>query len=136
MPEKPTPQCRAIVLCDVIYRDELSKKLILVGTFHTLYTLQLPAVHPLMSVYLALTEGQGAYALKLLIEHVESQQSMFETTGPLTFDNPNQVIEMNVPLNGLRFGAPGAYDVQAWLDHELVGQTKFFVSLVEREVHP
>ncbi len=135
MPGKPTPQCRAIVLCDVIYRDELSKKLILVGTFHAIYTMQLPAVHPLMSVYLAVTEGQGEYVLRLRIEHVETQQAIFETKGPIAFESPNHVNELNVPLGGLSFVNSGAYDVQLWLDDELIGQTKFSVNLLERARH-
>jgi hypothetical protein len=130
MAKKPEPRCRAVVLCDVIYRDEDTKKLILVGTFHVVHTLKLPCVHPAMSLYLAINEGLGQYGFRIVVEHVDTQQRVFETKGPLDFADPNQLIEINAPMNGLQFVNKGRYDIQVWADDYMIGQTSFFVNLV------
>jgi len=133
MPDKPRPQCRAIVLCDVIYRDEVTKKLILVGTFHVINTLALPCTHPGMALYLTLNEGNGEYDFRIVFEHVETGQKILETRGPLRFENPNQLIEVNAPFAGISFVNSGRYDIQAWVDDHLIGQTSFWVNHVKGE---
>lgn len=133
MSVKPRPHCRAVVLCDVIYRDEVSKKLILVGTFHTIYALQLPCTHPAMSLYLALNEGKGEYGFRIVFEHTETQQKVLETRAPLAFQDPNELIEVNAPFAGVTFVNAGRYDVQVWTDDDLIGQTSFFVNLMRPE---
>jgi len=132
MAKKPEPRCRAVVLCDVIYRDESTKKLILVGTFHVVHTLTVPCVHPAMSLYLAMNEGSGQYGFRITVEHVDTQQKVFETKGLLNFTDPNQLIEMNAPLTGLQFMNEGRYDIQVWADDDMIGQTSFFVNLVHQ----
>jgi len=132
MTHKPEPRCRAVVLCDTIYRDEVSKKLILVGTFHVINTLELPCVHPSMALYLAMNEGKGEYFFKIVVQHVETQQEVAVTSGPLKFDDPNQLIEMNAALTGLKFTNTGRYDVQIWADDQIIGQTFFFVNHIHR----
>jgi len=132
MPEKPRPQCRAIVLCDVIYRDEISKKLILVGTFHVIHTFRLPCVHPSMALYLALNEGNGTYGFRVVIMHVGTQQKVFEAAHDLSFSNPREVIEVNAPVFGITFANDGEYEVQVWTDDELIGQLGFHVNHVKQ----
>ena len=114
--------CISIIVCDDIYRDEVSKKLIIVGTFNRITTPRFPCQHERMSVLLTLTNGRGKYDLSVAIEHEGTGEPVAEIRGPLTVQNPLGILDINMQLNKLQFPTAGKYWVTVKADEQIIGQ--------------
>lgn len=125
-PEKLT--CVSMVICDDIYRDEHTKKLIIVGAFNNISAPSMPCRHPRMHVLLTLTNGQGKYDVSLSIEHEETGHKVIEIRGPLKIENPLSIQDMNVILQDVGFQQEGKYWVVLRADEEIIQQRPFTVS--------
>lgn len=126
---KPIPQCLAMVLCDQIITDRETGKHVIVGTFSRIVVGALPATHPAMWVFVALTEGRGRYNGEIRLTHAETEQMLFKAEGPLDFDDPLQVLEIGMAVPPLRFQHAGRYDFEFRVDGELLLGRKFLVQL-------
>ena len=124
-PEKLT--CVSMMICDSIYRDEQTKKLILVGTFNAITTRTLPCRHPRMSVIFTLTNGRGKYHLRLSIEHERSGHEVATLQGPLIVDDPLEVTDVNVELLDIEFTEEGKYWVVLSADGDILQQRPLWV---------
>lgn len=129
-PEKLT--CVSIMICDEVYRDEATKKLIVVGTFNTITATTLPCTHPQMVVLFTLANGQGKYELSFSVEHESTGHTMTELKGPLEINDPLGVMDINVTLKGLAFAREGRYWVILSADGEIVGQRPFWLRVLNQ----
>ena len=57
----PQPSCVAAVLCDQALQDVQTRKWVLVGTWNRLFAQKVPAAHPSLSIYFALSDAVGTY---------------------------------------------------------------------------
>ncbi|MCG3180565.1 MAG: hypothetical protein BIFFINMI_02927 [Phycisphaerae bacterium] len=130
MHEKPT--CLSFIVCDAIYRDENTKKLIVVGVFNNITTHGLPAIHSKMCILFTLTDGRGKVDLSLSIEHEKTGAQIVEMRGPLQMDSPLMIRDFHVEFGNLQFPAEGKYWIILKADGEIVNQRPFRVSLVGR----
>lgn len=119
------------MICDSIYRDETTKKLILVGVFNTIQVVKFPFVHPRMSVLFTLSEGQGTHELELAVQHAGSGEDLARISGKQTFESPLQIIDFNLELGPLHFPEPGKYCLCLSVDGELIRQRPFVVASME-----
>ena len=137
MTDKPPPVVLAIVICDLIIRDELTKKLTMVGVFSTVYGLKLPVVlGGGMSVYAALTDGRGEYRNRIVVKHLESDTIVFQAEGPLAFQNPHQVVELNMKLPQVSFPHWGRYEISLLSEGNLLGGRTFTVQQAKQPPGP
>jgi hypothetical protein len=128
MPTKPPPVVLAIVICDLIIRDELTKKLTLVGVFSAIYGAKLPVVlSGSMHLYAALTDGRGEYKSRIMIRHLETEAVIFQAEGPLVFQDPQQVVELNIKLPQVSFPQWGRYEIALFAEEQLLGSRTFTV---------
>lgn len=127
MSDMPPPLVLAIVICDQIIRDELTKKLTLIGVFSSITGPRLPVVLSSMHVYAALTGGRGELRSRIRIEHLASEQVVFEAEGPLAFRGPQQVVELNVKLPQVTFPQWGPYAVSLYAGPTFLGSRKLVV---------
>lgn len=125
-PEKLT--CVSIIICDDVYRDEATKKLIIVGTFNSIRALNLPCEHPRMTVLFTLTNGRGGYELSLSIESAEDREPLVDVKGPFHSDDPLGIIDVNVQLVNVVLPSAGKHWVVLRADGEIIGQRPFWVS--------
>ncbi len=126
-------QCISIIVCDDVYRDETTKKMVVVGTFNRISTSSLPCLHPRMTVLFSLTNASGVYDLSLSIEHEKSGQTIAEIRGPLEVHDPLAINDVNVVMSNLQFQEDGKYWAELKADGEIIQQRPFFVSLVQPE---
>ena len=89
------------VLCDAATDD--NGKLNLLGAFDTIYTQQLPAVHPQCSIALRVTFGSEANFLRG-IGKVFAKAAPLELHGPFTVDQPWASSENRLAMHGIPFG--------------------------------
>lgn len=128
MATKPPPVVLAIVICDLIIRDELTKKLTLVGVFSAVYGNKLPVVLAgSMHLYAALTDGRGEYKSRIVIRHLDSEAVIFQAEGPLVFQDPQQVVELNIKLPQVSFPQWGRYEISLYSEDQLLGSRTFTV---------
>jgi len=125
--KKPKPIVLSINICDTIIRDEVTKKVSLIGLFSAINAKTFPTVHPMFHVYVALTNGHGLYKTTLRIVGSSNGQSIFNMDGDLNIASPLQVVELNIGLQGLQFKDPGKYSVQVICNGEPIGMRDFMV---------
>ena len=124
--KKPNPIILSINICDIIIRDEATKKVSLIGIFNTIHVLSFPAVHPLLHLYIALTNGHGKYngEIKLMDK---KDKVVVCGQGPLDFKGPLQIVELNFAWQQLKFEHEGEYSIEVICDGQLVGRRNFRV---------
>jgi hypothetical protein len=115
------------LIADEVYRDEQTKKLIVIGTFNSVLAESLPCVQPRMVVLFTLTNGNGSYDLQLSVEHERTGRPVVEMSGPITLDGPLQIVEVNVGLGGVVFPEEGKYWVVLRSDGEILSQRPLIV---------
>lgn len=103
------PECLAIIVCDDIYRDEITKKLILVGTFNRIVADQFPYTHSNFTVLFTLTEGRGKYDMSLSVENAKTGVTIVDLKGPLTIAEPTLIADFNVSMANITFPEAGKY---------------------------
>ena len=128
-PEKP--ECLAIMICDQVYRDERTKKLVLAGVFSNLHAREFPYRHPSMTVLFTLSGGRGEYSMSLILENADTGEEVHSLSGPLRLDEPEKVVDFTVQMMGVRFPKSGKHEVVIKIDGEIIKQRPFMVTKVE-----
>ena len=111
------------VLCDAATDD--NGKLNLLGAFDTIYTQQLPAVHPQCSIALRLTfgnEDEGARKLRLSFVDADGRSIMPGIDIPVDVSLPGDshfgTRNFIVNIQQLKFEQPGLYSIDIALDEK------------------
>ena len=117
--------CVSIIVCDDIYRDDVSKKLIIVGTFNRIIAPRFPYKHERLHVLFTLTNGRGSYDVTLAIENADTGEPVADFKGPLKIEDPLAIVDVNVRLNYLVFPSPGKYWVKLESDGQIIQQRPF-----------
>ena len=111
------------VLCDAATDD--NGKLNLLGAFDTIYTQQLPAVHPQCSIALRVTfsnQDEGNHQLRLQFVDADGRSIMPGIDIPLQVVLPGDshfgTRNFIVNIQQLKFEEPGLYSIDVALDAE------------------
>ena len=111
------------VLCDAATDD--NGKLNLLGAFDTIYTQQLPAMHPQCSVALRATfghEDEGAHKLRLNFVDADGRSIMPGIDIPVEITLPGDshfgTRNFIVNIQQLTFNSPGLYSLDVTLDDQ------------------
>jgi len=123
----PGAMVLAINVCDTIIRDELTHKVSLIGLFSTISTPGFPCTHDRMHIYIAMTGGHGKHKMDVRMVFAKTGAVVVGVQGPVEFQNPLQVVEVNLEWRRVQFGEPGEYRVQVLCDGKEIGSRKFAV---------
>jgi hypothetical protein len=125
------------VLCDAATDD--NGKLNLLGAFDTIYTHQLPAVHPQCSIALRVTfshEDEAAHKLRLNFVDADGGSIMPGIDIPVEVVLPGDshfgTRNFIVNIQQLKFDAPGLYSIDVSLD----GETQSSIPLLVKHNPP
>jgi ribonuclease PH len=125
-PQGNPPYAIAMVVCDFIWRDPGTGKFTILGTFSSIAAAAFPCVHPVMAVFVALTDGRGKTPIKLrLIDVDEENDPLFEGDMDVEWTDPRMIAEIAFVVQGAAFPAPGEYRFQLFAGSE---------SLMERRI--
>jgi hypothetical protein len=109
------------VLCDAATDD--NGKLNLLGAFDTIYTQQLPAVHPQCSIALRVTfgnEDEGAHKMKLNFVDADGRSIMPSIEIPVEVVLPGDshfgTRNFIINIQQLKFQSPGLYSIDISFD--------------------
>jgi Family of unknown function (DUF6941) len=127
------------VLCDAATDD--NGKLNLLGAFDTIFTPQLPAVHPQCAVALRVTFAsgdEGARKLKLNFVDADGKSIMPPVEIPVTVTLPEDAHFLTrnfiVNIQGLKFSETGVYSVDVRLDDKSEAAIPLWIKMLERPV--
>ena len=123
---KPSPL--ALIICDTVIDDRETHKKTLVGTFDTIGVSKVPSLHHQLHVFVSLANGNGVYQTRLECRHRENHTKVFEVKAPITFGNPNQVVEINFALRGIVFQQFGIYNFDFYCDEQFIVTRAFTVA--------
>lgn len=133
MAQKPVPTALAMVICDTVIDDVRTKKKSLVGLFNNISASKVPACHPQLNVYVALTEGHGDYEAELRCINLDDNNIVGGTKGPLKFMSPQQIVEFNFEICNLCLPKYGNYRFDFICSDQLVISRKFHVTSTENK---
>lgn len=125
--KKPVPVVLSINICDMIIRDERTKKVSLIGLFSVIRAQSFPVIHSMMHVYVEMTNGHGTYEIEIRFSSMDEGKPIAVLKGPLEFQNPLQVASLNLSLKQLKFDAPGDYLVEVLCHGKKISDRKFKV---------
>jgi len=127
------------VLCDAATDD--NGKLNLLGAFDTIFTPQLPAVHPQCAVALRVTfmsGDEGTRKLKLNFVNADGKSIMPPVEIPAAVALPEDAHFLTrnfiVNIQGLKFTETGVYSVDVRLDDQPEAAIPLWVKMIERPV--
>lgn len=126
--EKPRPHHLAMVICDSVIEDKVTGKKSLIGIFNNIHASNAPCIHPRLNVFVALTEGHGAYKMLLRCLKVGDELEILKMEGDLSFSDPRQIVEFNCEIAGLSFPSYGDYRFEILFDGIPIVARKFQVS--------
>jgi hypothetical protein len=124
---KPQPIVLSVNICDTIIRDEITKKVSLIGIFNIIGAANFPCTHHQMHIYITMTNGHGKYKTFIRFVHLASGEVIAGMEGQLDFISPLQVVEVNLQWQNLKFNKPGDYEVEVLCDGIRTGARKFVV---------
>ncbi len=87
----------AMVLCDQVYRDAISGKFTILGTFSTVGSDHYP-VPVLMHVYFAMTDGHGTIPIGIRIVNAQADMAGDDHAETVIWELPPQDMEFPSPL--------------------------------------
>jgi hypothetical protein len=116
-----------MVICDTVIQDIKTKKKSLIGIFSQINAPRAPIQHPKLSVYIALTEGNGGYACELQCIRDDDNALVMKAQGSIEFHDPQQVLELVFDMNGPVFPSFGHYRFEFLAEGEPVISRKFIV---------
>lgn len=122
------PYALAMVVCDFVWRDPATGKFTILGTFSTLAALIFPCVQPLMSVFVAITDGRGKTPVKLrLVDADESVPPLFEGMFEVEWSDPRMIMEIAFGVQGVAFPSAGEYRFQLFSGSEPLMERRIVV---------
>jgi hypothetical protein len=120
------------ILCDAA--TDNSGKLNILGTFDTIYTTQLPAIHPQCSIALRMSFGreeEGAHKVRLMFVDEDGKPVMPNIDMAVDVKVPDDTIFVSrnfiVNIHQLKFDRPGLYSVDIAMDGRQVGSISLLV---------
>lgn len=120
------------ILCDAA--TDNSGKLNILGTFDTIYTSQLPAIHPQCSIALRMSFGkeeEGAHKVRLMFVDEDGKPVMPNIDMAVEVKVPDDTIFVSrnfiVNIHQLKFERPGLYSVDIAMDGRQVGSISLLV---------
>ena len=102
------PRAVAMVICDLVLRDEKTRNTSLIGLFNQIHGPRLPMLHDRLHVFVSLTDGHGRQPFSLQCK-APDESVIWETRGEISFENPLEVTDVDVEVRGLVLQTAGVY---------------------------
>ena len=130
---KPKPISLAMIICDTIIEDSKTGKKSIIGMFNNIFSEKIPCIHSQISILILLTEGTGKYPIKVRCLQVGEEKEILTINGNINFENPHQIVDMNIELDGVEFPQYGDYRFEVLTRDTLICARRFTVSKVKKK---
>jgi hypothetical protein len=108
------PFCLGMLLADFVWKDPMSGKKTILGTFDGICSAQFPCVYQSLAVYCLLTGGRGKLplALRLIDAADPNEEPLYATTQEFEIHNPRSTFESVFVIQNCVFPHEGEYRFQ------------------------
>ncbi len=120
-PRHTLPIIHSMLICERVIVEEGNKKKTLVGIFDRINCKKTPMVWPELGVYIALSDVEQRYNMKLELVYLEDNRQLFQVKGIL---EPRKSLnwELIWTLRGIRFEKWGEHAFRFWVDDDIIGE--------------
>jgi hypothetical protein len=123
------PVVNGLMVCESVITDATTRNTSIINRFTTLKLKAFPAPPRKVAVFAALSNGQGRFPFRVLIDPLNGDGTLYQFSTTIDFPDPLQEIRFILNIPDLVFEEPGAYDVQ------LFGGSELLASIVIRVHH-
>jgi hypothetical protein len=117
-----------MIICDFVWKDPYTGKHTLGGTFSGIEGTGFPLIHPIMSVYISLTEGRGLVPIRLqLIDTAEEREAVFQLEQEVDFPDPRSTLETSFVARDIQFPQAGEYRLQLFASEAFLLERRLVV---------
>ena len=133
MTDKGRPKLIALafIICDTVIEDKITNKNSLIGLFNSIHPKSFPFVHPVINVFVSLTQGHGKYKCSLSCVKEDIDKPIWNSGGSIKMVNPLEILEINFEIRNVHFPAAGIYRFEFSCDNVPIISRKFQV--IERK---
>ncbi len=122
------PILKAMLLCDLTLTEEGTRKRTLIGIFDSIRAVQLPVMHPVMSVYVQFREIEGVFDFTLELVDLEQEKvTSRAVVKQFKVGEKSRDYELVFNLAAVRFEHAGDYEFRIYVGECLFGQKSFKV---------
>jgi hypothetical protein len=134
MSHGPLPTVLAWLVADHAYRDQVSKRCYILGTYSALGSLAYPFTHPGLHAYAALTELRGLTPLRVrLVDADEEGGPLWVYDTAVNSPDPLAVADLVFVSPPVTFPAPGQYLLQLYGAGQLLCERRIMAVLVPQQ---
>ncbi|MCE9531064.1 MAG: hypothetical protein K8T89_08055 [Planctomycetes bacterium] len=132
--ELSIPMPLALLMCDGAHRDPSTGKWTLLGLFNSIHAVEFPTTHPLMVVYLAVTDAHGKISVRFrIIDGDEERDPLVLIETELTVGDPRVVADIVIPIRDVTFPEPGDYRLQVFTNNQFLMERRILAMAPERQ---
>jgi hypothetical protein len=122
------PSVQALLVCDQVIEDSLTKKKSLIGLFTHLQAVAFPFQHQQMGLYFCLTDAEGTYHFDIDLIYLNTEQLVCRAALPnIVIGDRLQISDFGFNIPALIFPAPGRYEFRLRMEGHLIAQKDFHV---------
>lgn len=128
----PTPVVKSFLVADSVIQDRSTGKWSVVGIFDRIFAPQFPCVHPVVAIYVKLSDALGRY--KVRVEFREASEDRVVSTFEgidIEVRDRLQGAEFGITTHGLPLQKPGRYLFQLYLNDEYAASVPLSAVKVE-----
>ncbi len=133
---------KSFLVADGVIQDRATGKWSVIGIFDRIFSPQFPCVHPVVAIYVKLSDALGRYKVRVefrdasedrcvsAFEGIDLAERVTEKMG-FTPRDRLQGVEFGIQTHGLPLQKPGRYLFQLYLNDEYVASSPLTVVKVE-----
>ncbi len=113
-----TPAVKAFLVADGVIQDRASGKWSVIGVFDQIFAAAFPCFHPIVALYVKLTDAFGRYTVK--VEFRDAEDALVSNFEGIEFEvgDRTKAVEFGVTTQHLPLKKAGRYQFQLWLNGE------------------
>lgn len=131
--DRPPPVGIALLVCDSVYQERSGKRA-LIGLFDCITATKFPVSHSRMTIFAAITDIRPNTSLKIDIVHGETDEKVFEATGPPPDETtPTKIVDLVFEIDGVKFPEAATYFVRLFGNGQILLQRPFELRQIKAE---
>ena len=112
------PVVKAFLVADGVIQDRGTGKWSVIGVFDQIYAAAFPCTHPIVAMYVKLTDALGRYTVR--VEFRDAEDAVLSTFEGIEFEvmDRTKAVEFGVTTQHLPLKKPGRYEFQLYMNGE------------------
>jgi hypothetical protein len=132
----PPPECKALLLCERVIRDEFTGLYSLINIFDNINVFALPCLIGPYLLFLQITDGVGRYRITVEIQDLPSGAVLAREDQPeIELPDPNVKWVGILAVPPFEISQAGFYDVLVLANGQEINRQKITITRIQEEDH-